>query len=110
MSDDKIFERIARNAALRPDSPGASARLKSRIYTALVRAQQEAGPLATLTESERAGRKLCVFEKLVEIAPVGAPAKSTFQCTACHARVLAEHMENPPIWWPHCPYSEFKKA
>jgi hypothetical protein len=88
----------------------APARLKSRIYTALVRAQQESGPLASVRETKRAGRKLCVFEELVQIAPVGEAARSRFFCNVCHARLLAEAMEKPPIWWPGCPYAAFKNS
>jgi hypothetical protein len=87
----------------------APARLKSRIYTALIRAQQTEGPLASLSATREDGRGLCVFEQLVDIAPVGGQAKTKFYCTVCHARILAEHMENAPIWWPHCPYSGFQK-
>jgi hypothetical protein len=49
-----------------------------------------------------------VFEKLVQIAPLGEKAKSPFFCRVCHARALAESFENPPIFWPHCPYVAFK--
>jgi hypothetical protein len=87
----------------------APARWKSRVFSALVRAQQESGRLQTLTESEAAGHGLCVFEKLVQIAPVGEKAKSPFFCWTCHARILAEHMENAPIYWSNCPYVAFQK-
>jgi hypothetical protein len=92
------------------DKRSAPARLKSRIYTALIRAQQEDGPLETVSATKQAGRALCVFEELVHIAPVGESAKSKFCCTVCHARILAEHMANAPIWWPHCPYAAFSRA
>ncbi len=88
---------------------GAPARLKSRVYSALVRAQQETGPLQTLTESEVAGHSLCVFEKLVQIVPIGERAKAPFICWTCHARILAEHMERAPIFWPNCPYAAFQE-
>ena len=92
------------------EDPAAEAgtRLKSRVYTALVRRQAESGPLASVSATKAAGRGLCVFEELVQIAPVGQAAKSAFFCNTCHARVLAEHLDNPPIWWPHCPYVGFK--
>jgi hypothetical protein len=105
MTSEDFFDRIPKT----PSKLRAPSKLKARIYTSLVRAQQQDAPLEPLTETKRSGHGLCVFERLVEIAPVGTPAKSMFQCTACHARVLAENMENPPIWWPHCPYAEFKK-
>lgn len=86
----------------------APSSLKSRLYTALIQKQLESGPLASLDASAAAGHSLCVFEKLVQIAPVGASAKSPFFCQICHARILAEHFENPPIFWPNCPYVRFK--
>ena len=85
------------------------ARLKSRIYTALVRAQQADGPLESLSRTKSAGRRLCVFEELVNIAPVTASLKSRFPCAVCHARILAETLEHPPVWWPHCPYVKFRE-
>ncbi len=105
MIDDRTFEPMPEPEEERR----APARLKSRIYTAIIRAQQEDGALATLSASKQSGRDLCVFEQLGEIAPVGAQAKSTFYCNVCHARILAEHMDNAPIWWPNCPYSNFQK-
>lgn len=105
MADDAIFEHISNPGDERP----APARLKSRVYTALIRAQQEEGSLETLSETKLAGRGLCIFEELVQIAPVGEAMKSKFYCTVCHARALAERMENAPIWWPHCPYASFQK-
>ena len=82
--------------------------LKARLYSALVREQQASGPLATLDDTVASGHALCVFEKLVQIAPVGESVKSRFYCQVCHARVLAESFDNAPIFWPHCPYVEFK--
>ena len=82
--------------------------LKSRVYSALIRAQQESGPLRNLQQTAEAGRELCVFEKLVEIAPIGEHAKSPFFCQVCHARILAERLEKAPIYWRHCPYVAFK--
>ena len=87
----------------------APSRMKARIYSALVREQQETGPLQSLSETQAAGRGLCIFEKLVQIAPVGEKAKSPFFCWTCHARILAENLENAPILWAHCPYVAFQK-
>ncbi|MEP7364477.1 MAG: hypothetical protein ABI972_14575 [Acidobacteriota bacterium] len=114
MSDEKLFEELARGMAAKSGmEPAAEApappSLKARLYTALIREQQATGPLEPLTDTQRAGNGLCVFEKLVTIAPVGA-AQPVFYCSVCHARVLAEHLDNPPIWWPHCPYAEFKNG
>ena len=86
----------------------ASSRLRARIYSALIREQQQTGPLRNLSETEEAGHGLCIFEKLVQIAPVGERAKSPFFCWACHARVVAENVENAPIFWTHCPYVVFQ--
>jgi hypothetical protein len=30
-------------------------------------------------------------------------------CQVCHARMLAEHLDNAPIYWPHCPYVKFQE-
>lgn len=86
----------------------APSSLKARLYTALIHTQQESGPLASLDVSVSAGHRICVFEKLVQIAPIGTAAKSPFFCQVCHARVLSEHLENPPIFWANCPYVQFK--
>ncbi len=94
----------------RETSERAPSSLKSRLYSTLVRKQQESGALASLDASVAAGHGLCVFEKLVQIAPLSQQAKSPFFCEVCHARVLAEHFENPPIYWPHCPYVQFKPS
>jgi hypothetical protein len=95
-----------------PPEPGEKAppSLKARLYSALVRAQQSSGPLASLDATVAAGHGVCVFEKLVQIAPLGERAKSPFFCHTCHARVLAEAFDHPPIFWPNCPYSGFKKG
>jgi hypothetical protein len=106
--DEALFESLFAE----PDTSGekAPASLKARLYTAFIRAQEATGPLASLDRTVGAGRSLCVFEKLVQIAPVGQRAKSPFFCNVCHARLLAETFDRPPIFWPGCPYSEFKKG
>jgi hypothetical protein len=88
----------------------APSSLKARLYSALVRKQQESGPLASLQTSALAGRELCVFEKLVQIAPIGEKAKSPFFCEICHARILAETFDGAPIFWSGCPYVKFKDS
>jgi hypothetical protein len=85
----------------------APSSLKARLYSALIHKQQESGPLASLEMSVADGHNVCVFEKLVQIAPVADAVKSPFFCEICHARVLAEHFDNPPIFWAHCPYVKF---
>lgn len=106
--DDKFFRMIAEldESAFAERTPS---RVKARIYSALIREQQETGPLQSLSETKAAGRGLCIFEQLVQIAPVGEGAKSPFFCWACHARVLGENLENAPIFWAHCPYAAFQK-
>ena len=94
-------------AAVEPLAP-ASSRLKSRIFSALQLEQQESGPLLSLTGCHAAGGTLCVFEELVRIAPVGEAFKEKNPCRVCHARVLAERVENAPIYWPGCPYVRFQ--
>ncbi|HZQ22636.1 MAG TPA: hypothetical protein VFA89_07525 [Terriglobales bacterium] len=90
--------------------PRAPSSLKARLYSSLVREQQCTGPLASLSATVASGRGVCVFEKLVEIAPIGEKAKSPFFCSTCHARILAENFDNPPIFWSHCPYVNFRKT
>ena len=107
-SQDQLFSRLL-------SDPGASdraapSRVKAKAYSAIVAEQQLTGPLASLDVTVEAGREICIFEKLVQIAPIGEGAKSPFFCHVCHARVLGEHFENPPIFWAHCPYVEFKKT
>ena len=103
--EDFFFEELANDA---PPAAPAPSRLKSTIYSMLVERQAQSGPLLSVTASKAAGRKLCVFEELVRIAPVGESARSPNFCRVCHARVLGERVENAPIWWPGCPYVGFQ--
>ena len=107
--DDEFMEKVA-DAVELSESEQVPARLKARLYSALVQQQVQTGPLMSLTETNARGHQLCVFEQLVQIAPVGERAKSLNICRVCHARVLAEHLDNPPIYWNGCPYVEFKKS
>jgi hypothetical protein len=88
----------------------APSSLKARLYSALIDEQQRSGPLASLDETVAAAYRICVFEKLVQIAPVDKGAKSRFFCQVCHARVLAEAFDHPPIYWQQCPYVTFKQS
>ncbi len=111
LADEQAFDELA--AQLEADAPAELAtpsRLKSSLYSALVRRQEESGRLASLLASKADGRGLCVFEELVRIAPVGETARSFNCCRLCHARVLAETLENAPIYWEHCPYVGFQKG
>jgi hypothetical protein len=105
MSDDLWFERVA--AADGGTAERAPARLKSKIYSALIARMAESGALLNLVETRRAGGHLCVFENALALLPVEAGIHSTNPCRICHARVLGERMEHAPIFWPGCPYSEF---
>jgi len=87
----------------------APARLKSQTFSRLALAQAESGPLLSITETKASGRGLCFFEELARIVPSSKDFKRRNYCRACHARKLAEMMENPPIYWGHCPYVAFKK-
>lgn len=104
--DRKFRSLLSLSGSKRERTPSA---LKARLYTKFVRMQAESGRLASLDTSVSSGQRLCVFEKLVQIAPVGETVKSPFFCETCHARVLAEHFDNPPIFWPNCPYVKFKE-
>jgi hypothetical protein len=109
LPDELFIDKLANEVDLiSPEQ--APSDLKARLYSALMRQQVETGPLSSLTDSKAHGHDLCVFERLVEIAPLGEPAKSLNICRVCHARVLAEHFENAPIYWNGCPYVQFRKS
>ena len=84
----------------------ASSRLKSRIFSQLMKLEQAEGPLRTLAANKAAADPLCVFEHLVALLP-SADLQSCNPCTVCHARVLGEHVEQAPIYWPGCSYVKF---
>jgi hypothetical protein len=106
-SDFEEFRALLSEAE--PQAERAPSSLTARLYSALVRKQQESGPLASLEATVSSGHAICVFEKLVHIAPVGEKAQSPFFCEVCHARVLAEHFDQAPIFWAGCPYVKFKE-
>ena len=109
--EEQPFAQLAQQADHPDEGPTAApARLKSRIYSSLIRRQQESGPLASLTGTRTAGEQLCVFEDLWTILPIGETMKCRNLCSICHARVLAERMEKAPIHWPGCPYADFHKT
>jgi len=84
MNDDKFFTMLAANTdATHGSGDRAPARLKSRLYSTLIAAQAASGPLLNLPATRAAGRPLCVFEHV--------------------------YFESPPIYWPHCPYVEFRR-
>jgi hypothetical protein len=106
--DDRSFLRLAAEQETAGHEWPAPSRLKSRIYSALVQRQAEAGPLLSLSRTKAGGRRLCVFEELVHIAPVGEQVESWNFCRICHARVLGESVERAPIYWGGCPYVRFQ--
>lgn len=107
--DEEFIERMAEAADL-TDSGPAPARLKAKLYSTLMQRAAETGPLLDLRETKACGHKLCIFEEFVRIAPFGDKAKSLNICRLCHARVLAERIENAPIYWSACPYVELKNS
>jgi hypothetical protein len=111
MDDDRWLEQLAGDvpidtAALSP----APARLKAKIYSALVEQLSETGPLLSLVATKAAGSGLCVFEQAVAVLPLGERIGSMNPCRVCHARLLAERVDRAPIFWPHCPYAEFHRS
>jgi hypothetical protein len=106
--DDRSFLELAAEQETTGLEWPAPSRLKSRIYSALVQRQAEAGPLLSLSRTEAGGRQLCVFEELVRVAPVGEQVESLNFCRICHARVLGERIERAPIYWSGCPYVRFQ--
>jgi hypothetical protein len=109
--DKKRFQQFAEAVELESSSSfRAPSRLKARIYSALMLRESAAAPLRSMAETKAAGHGLCVFEELVRIAPVGEKLQSFNICRLCHARVLAENLEKPPIYWGNCPYTNFKKS
>ncbi len=107
--DEERIQRIADAVDLAAPNRAPS-RLKAKLYSALMQQEAETGPLFSLSATHARGERLCVFEQLVRIAPVGETAKSLNICRVCHARILAEHFEAPPIYWPGCPYVTLKNS
>ena len=104
LQDDERFAQFVQELKPSKETARAPSRLKARLYSALIRRQESSGRLLSLTETRKAGQKLCVFESLWEQLPVGKAAKCFNCCSICHARVLGERMERAPIYWAHCPY------
>jgi hypothetical protein len=109
MFNDLWFERLADASGDVPQE-AAPARLKSKVYSALVARMAESGSLRDLADTKAAGGHLCVFENALTVVPVGTDIRSMNPCRVCHARVLGERMEHAPIFWPGCPYSDFHNA
>src|SRR5262245_21725575 len=93
--DDAFFEKLS--AATEPADgvlATAPSRLKAKVYSALLSQQTASGFLLSVSATEASGRSLCVFEKAVEVLPVGEKVKCLNFCRVCHARVAAEKIEN----------------
>jgi hypothetical protein len=108
MTDDLWFERLADATA--PMREATPPRLKSRIYSAVVARLAESGPLLDLAATKAAGNRLCVFEEVLTVLPLGDRVRSMNPCRVCHARVAGERLDHAPIFWPGCPYSEFHNS
>ncbi len=99
MSEDQAFLRLAERVdAARHPTERAPARLKSRLYSVLMRQQAAAGALRSLSVIRSEGRPLCVFERSLELLPIGEHVKAMNPCRVCHARVLGERFEAAPIF------------
>ena len=106
--EDELLRALsAQTGSGNTETPAAPSRLKSKVFSALVNHMEASGPLLPVRPTE-ATHGLCVFEKLVEIAPLSEKLKSFNACSICHARVLAERFEHPPIYWKNCPYVDFQ--
>jgi hypothetical protein len=106
MSNDLWFERLAQgDGGIATEA--APARLKSKVYSALVARMAETGALLGLADTKAAGSRLCVFENALTLLPLGTGIHSMNPCRICHARVLGERMTRAPIFWQGCPYSDF---
>ncbi len=106
MDDDRWIRELAAPGAHDDRADRAPARLKSRIYSALVNRLAETGPLMPLTASRGCGGGLCAFEEAVTWLR-SERLESMNACSICHGRVLGERLEHAPIFWPNCPYSQF---
>lgn len=109
MNDELFFQNLVdRIEAGSTDDRRAPSSVKSRLYSALVAAQAADGPLRSLPATRAAGQPLCVFESVLSVVP-NEQVASMNACRVCHARLLAERFESPPIYWPHCPYVKFQR-
>ena len=110
MNDEQFFTILAKKTdAVHGTGDRAPASVKSRLYSTLIAEQTASGPLLGLPATQASGRPLCVFENVLQVVPGGERVTSMNPCRVCHARALAEHFESPPIYWPHCPYVEFRR-
>ena len=107
MTEKITLEQLLSLALQHPeDVAQAPSRLKSRILSRLIQLEQTEGPLRILSDNKTAGDQLCVFEHLVAALP-SEDLQSRNPCAVCHARLLGEHVERAPIFWPGCPYARY---
>ena len=85
-----------------------SSRLQSRVYSTLIRLQQEEGPLKPLSEHQSEGTPICSWEAALSSLPL-VSLQTTNLCAVCLARISAEHIEGAGPKWPGCIYTEFCK-
>jgi hypothetical protein len=104
--DDVFFEALA--GPTRPE-PRAPARLKARLYSALLQQAADEGRLRSLGDTREAGFALCVFERFVQSLPLGARFDSLNFCRFCSGRIMGELMDEAPIPWRCCPYADFHR-
>lgn len=104
IADDAFFENLADEQA--QEGVRAPARLKAKVYSALVRRAQQDAALRDLAATQQAGYELCFWEKIMEAVP-GAGRLN--HCRFCHARLLGESLPHAPIGWSGCPYAQFHR-
>lgn len=104
--EDPLFMLLAGLDDPAEEEPASSC-LKSRLYSELMRRQEESGPLRGLGETRTRGYGLCVFESAWQRAVPLDAAQRFNCCKPCRIRVLAEHLERAPIRWRNCPYVAF---
>ena len=105
--EDMFFEQLADLSRSGDEKLRAPSRLKSKLYSSLMNRIEETGPILAV-ESTCETHDLCVFEGLVNIAPLPERVGSVNLCRFCHARILAERFERAPIYWAGCPYVGFQ--
>ncbi len=110
MDSERFFSKLADTTEPMPDDDAAPARLQSRIYSRLLAEQSATGRLLSLAETRESGRALCVFEAALLHTPLPDAIRAMIPCNVCHARYLAERLDRAPIFWPHCPYSEYHRG
>lgn len=107
MIDEGALQKLLQAAQEKAEAPArVSSRLQSRVFSKLIEAEQEQGPLRILSASRAAGHELCVFESTVALLP-SDDLQARNPCAVCHARILGERVERAPIYWPGCAYARF---